>query len=267
MALKVNTSRTSPNTSARTGKVRRIVIHHWNDPKTPGSLAGTVSWLCNRAARVSAHYVVSGSSIYRLVPENRRAWHAAGGNDDSIGIECDPRQQDSTYASVAALIRDIRSRHGDLPLVRHRDVQGSSTACPGTYDLGRLDRLARSGGAGSSAPATVKPTAAPPFPLPRRPGRMYYYGPADGPQTSVSGRGLNTAVPADVQLVHGRWRSHGLARWQQRMAERGYSITVDGRYGDETERIVRYFQALVGLPVDGKIGPATYAAAWTEAVR
>lgn len=152
MALKINTSRTSPNTSARTGKIRRIVIHHWNDPKTPGTLAGTVSWLCNRAARVSAHYVVSGSSIYRLVPENRRAWHAAGGNDDSIGIECDPRQQDSTYASVAALVREIRGRHGDLPLVRHRDVKGSSTACPGTYDLARIDRLARSGSA--PAPAT-----------------------------------------------------------------------------------------------------------------
>jgi murein L,D-transpeptidase YcbB/YkuD len=110
-----------------------------------------VSWLCNPSAKVSAHYVVSGSSIHQLVPENRKAWHAAGGNDDSIGIECDPRQQDSTYASVAALIREIRRRHGDLPLVRHRDVKGSFTECPGTYDLARLDRLARSGG--SAAPA------------------------------------------------------------------------------------------------------------------
>lgn len=260
MALKINTSRTSPNSSARTGKVRRIVIHHWNDPKTPGSLAGVVSWLCNRAAKVSAHYVVSQRTVYRLVPENRRAWHAAGGNGDSIGIECDPRQQDSTYDTVGELIRDIRSRYGDIPLVRHRDVKGSFTACPGTYDLARLDRIARGG-------PVPKPAGAPAFPLPRRPGRMYYYGPADGPQTSVSGRGLNTAVPADVVKVGGRWRSNGLAKWQQRMAERGYSITVDGRYGDETERIVRYFQALVGLPVDGKIGPATYAAAWTEAVR
>lgn len=263
MALKINTSRTSPNTSARTGKIRRIVIHHWNDPKTPGTLAGVVSWLCNRAARVSAHYVVSGSSIYRLVPENRRAWHAAGGNDDSIGIECDPRQQDSTYASVAALVREIRGRHGDLPLVRHRDVKGSSTACPGTYDLARLDRLAR----GGAAPAPAAAGPAPAFPLPRRPGKMYYYGPPDGPITSVSGRGFNSAVPADVQKIGGRWRSHGLARWQQRMRDRGYSIDADGRYGDETERIVRYFQKLTGQTVDGKIGPATYAAAWTEPVR
>lgn len=266
MALNINTSRTSPNSSARTGKVRRIVIHHWNDPKTPGSLAGVVSWLCNRAAKVSAHYVVSQRTVYRLVPENRRAWHAAGGNGDSIGIECDPRQQDSTYDTVGELIRDIRSRHGDIPLIRHRDVKGSSTACPGTYDLARLDQIAR-----NAAPrppgAPVKPTTAPAFPLPRRKGAMYYYGPADGPKTSVSGKGLNTAVPADVVRVDGRWRSNGLAKWQQRMKARGYSITVDGRFGEETEKTVRYFQELVGLPVDGKIGPGTWSAAWTEAVR
>lgn len=116
------------------------------------------------------------------------------------------------------------------------------------------------------APA-VKPATAPAFPLPRRGGALYYYGPADGPITSVSGRGLNTAVPADVVKVNGRWRSNGLAKWQRRMVERGYSLTIDGRYGSETERIVRYFQKLIGATVDGKIGPVTYAAAWTEPVR
>lgn len=153
MALQINRSRTSPNSSARITKPRCIVIHHWNDPSTPGTLAGTVSWLCNPRSKVSAHYVVSGSQIYQLVPENRRAWHARGGNGDSIGIELDPRQQDATYSSAAALIREIRGRHGDLPLVRHRDVKGSNTACPGAYDLARLDRLAR--GTTTAAALTV----------------------------------------------------------------------------------------------------------------
>ena len=31
--------------------------------------------------------------------------------------------------------------YGDLPLIHHRDC--SATTCPGTYDLARLDRLAR----------------------------------------------------------------------------------------------------------------------------
>ncbi|MCZ4324753.1 peptidoglycan recognition protein family protein [Brachybacterium paraconglomeratum] len=259
-AYTLETGRTSPNSSTRRSKVRRIVIHHWDDPRRKPTFDGTVGWLLRDSTDVSAHYVVEDGRVARLVPESRVAWHAAGGNADSIGVEINPRQHDGDYETAAALIADIRSRHGNLPLVRHRAVEGSYTSCPGTYDLARLDRLA----SGGPVPST---TTAPAFPLPRRPGRMYYYGPSGGPQTSVSGRGLNTAVPADVQRVNGRWRSHGLARWQQRMAERGYSITVDGRFGEETERIVRYFQALVGLPVDGKIGPSTYAAAWTEAVR
>ncbi len=272
MALAITTSRTSPNRSVRTSKIRRIVIHHWNDPKTPGTLAGVVAWLCNRRSKVSAHYVVSGTTVYRLVPESVVAWHARGGNADSIGIECDPRQQDSTYETVAQLIREIRGRHGDLPLVRHRDVNGSVTACPGTYDLARLDRLAR-GTKTKPAPAKVPvPAKAPAFPLPRRRGLMCYYGPAGGPITSVSGKGLNTLVPADVQKVNGRWRSHGLARWQQRMIERGWTELAsaggaDGRFGKTTEKVVRQFQKSKGLPVDGKIGPATWAAAWTEPVR
>lgn len=260
-AYRLETGRTSPNRSVRKSRtIRRIVIHHWDDPSRKPSFSGTVSWLLRDSTDVSAHYVVEAGRVARIVPEKDVAWHARGGNDDSIGVEINPRQSDGDYETAAALIRDIRSRYGDLPLIRHRAVAGSSTSCPGTWDLARLDRLARGG-------TPAKPAAAPAFPLPRRKGSMFYYGPPDGPITSVSGRGLNTAVPADVQRVNGRWRSQGLARWQQRMRERGYSLAADGRYGPETERIVRYFQGLVGLKVDGKIGPATWAAAWTEPVR
>ena len=148
-------------------------------------------------------------------------------------------------------------------------MSGSRTACPGTWDLDRLDRLAR--GAQPAAPAP-KPATVPPFPLPRRRGMLCYYGPAGGPITSVSGMGLNTLVPGDVQKVNGRWRSHGLARWQQRMIDRGWTELLsaggaDGRFGKTTEKVVRQFQKAKGLPVDGKIGPATWAAAWTEPVR
>lgn len=156
MSLSINTTHISPNRSVRRSKIRRIVIHHWDDPARRPSLSGVVSWLTSTSSRVSAHYVVSERQVYQLVPESAVAWHAAGGNFDSIGIELDPRQQDSTYETAAALIRDIRSRHGDIPLVRHRDVKGSRTTCPGTYDLARLDRLARGV---QSAPA--KPVSKP----------------------------------------------------------------------------------------------------------
>lgn len=281
MALAINTSRTSPNRSKRRSKIRRIVIHHWDDPKRSPSLAGVVSWLTTSRSKVSAHYVVSERQVYRLVPESMAAWHARGGNSDSIGIECDPRQQDETYETVAALIREIRSRHGDIPLVRHRDVKGSSTTCPGTYDLARLDRLARgqsapvAGGKGMAKPVVKpapKPAAkpacvkTPPFPLPSG----YYYGPPSGPVQSVSGRTRNSRVPNDVIQVNGRWRSKGLAVWQARMQARGWNIGkdgADGRYGNDTARVVKQFQKNKGLAVDGKIGKATWDAAWSLPVK
>ena len=114
-------------------------------------------------------------------------------------------------------------------------------------------------------PSTSK---APAFPLPRRKGGLYYYGPPSGPKTSVSGRTRNSGAPGDVVLQAGRWYSKGLKMWQQRMKDRGWSGigAVDGRFGPATEKVVRQFQKSKGLGVDGKIGPGTWAAAWTEPV-
>lgn len=256
----IDTSRTSPNQGSRNGAPEFIVIHHWGSRGQ--QLPNVVSWLCQKRSRVSAHYVAEHGRVARLVEEDRRAWHAGSdlGNHRGIGIECRPEATDGDYATVAALVANIRRRRGDLPLRPHRDF--TETACPGVWDLARLDREAR-GIPGTPAPA---PSSAPPFPLPRRAGRMCYYGPPSGPITSVSGRTLNTLAPGDVHKVGSRWQSRGLRAWQQRMRERGYGLTADGRYGDVTEAAARNLQRLAGLQQDGKIGPDTWAAAWTEPI-
>lgn len=260
--VNIETGRTSPNQNHRGGDPRFIVIHYWGSRGQ--KFDNVVGWLCNPRAKVSAHYVAEGGRVARLVPESKRAWHAGSnyGNDFGIGIECRPEATDADYATVAELVRDIRARRGDLPLRPHKAF--TSTDCPGTWDLARLDLMARVQPA-PSRPA-VQPGSAPPFPLPRNPGALFYYGPPSGPMTSVSGRGRNDLVPGDVQQVNGRWTSHGLATWQKRMRARGYSIAADGRYGRETERAARNLQRLAGLQQDGKIGPGTWAAAWTEPV-
>lgn len=52
----------------------------------------------------------------------------------------------------------------------------------------------------------------------------------------------------------------GLQGVQQALADRGYSVSVDGVFGKGTEDAVRSFQASSGLTADGVVGPATYEA-------
>ena len=92
-----------------------------------------------------------------------------------------------------------------------------------------------------------KTPSAPKFPLPKG----WYFGPKSGPKSSVSG-----------------YYSHrsDLKRWQQRMKDRGWSITPDGLYGPRTATVARKFQAEKNLAVDSLIGRKTWDAAWTAPV-
>jgi hypothetical protein len=54
--------------------------------------------------------------------------------------------------------------------------------------------------------------------------------------------------------------------WQQKMRDRGWSLSVDGCYGPESEKICRQFQSEKGLSVDGAVGPKTWSATWNAPV-
>lgn len=161
------TKYTSPNQNARNRKIAGITCHWWGTP-TGQNPEGIVSWLCDKRAGTSAHYVVSENTVWCIVDPDRRAWHAGNSkaNHDQIGIELDPNmsRRAATEKTAAALIADLRSVYGNLPLSPHR--RWTSTECPGNWDLGRLDRLARGvkpgvSGGGTSAPKPSKPASKP----------------------------------------------------------------------------------------------------------
>ncbi|WP_233359054.1 peptidoglycan-binding protein [Thermomonospora amylolytica] len=61
-------------------------------------------------------------------------------------------------------------------------------------------------------------------------------------------------------------RGDDVRRWQARMRERGWRITVDGVYGPRSEEVCRAFQREKGLEVDGVVGPVTWRESWAAPI-
>jgi hypothetical protein len=125
-------------------RIESITIHHWGAFGQTGP--GVLDWFCNPASSVttSAHFVVWDGNIYCIVSPTDAAWAAgnAYGNATSIHIECHPEATDGDYAAVAWLVSWLRANYGaDLPLFPHN--HWTETSCPGIWDLGRIDSLAR----------------------------------------------------------------------------------------------------------------------------
>ena len=277
----VERGRTSPNShkgrvDPRDGKaygVKHITVHWWGEPSGQ-AFDGIVNHLRDPGPEVSAHYVISASRVAQLVDEADSSW--ANGNRtanfESITIECDPNDVLGTLPVLAALIADIRSRHGDLPIYPHQ--HWTPTECPGEYlpHLDAVDDLARTGKTVVNTPPTDTPSTGgdmpegkellmklqdiPDFPLLRTPGNLCYYG-DDAKQTSVTGKMPNSLVPGEIFGSGKSSGAHGLKRWQAKAG-----IEADGRFGAGTKAKVREVQKKARLSVDGKLGPTTWYALW-----
>jgi hypothetical protein len=147
-----NALRYTDGASAGRGRPAFIWIHHWGvDGQTHD---GILNWFCNNNdVQTSAHYVASAGRVNCIVSTTDVAWHAGdwGVNLRSIGIECRPEATEADYQTIAELVKYLRDMYGDLPLRPHNiQRQGTDggygsawTDCPGRYDLGKIDRMAR----------------------------------------------------------------------------------------------------------------------------
>lgn len=161
-----------------------IACHWWGDPALRPTFDGTINYLVYGGARntASVHYVAEAGRVACLLdPDTQLSWGqgdgAAGwGNNYMISIEMNPRASAGDYATVAELIAELRAVYGPLPLYPHKHF--TATACPGVWDLGRLDALAR-GVSSAPAPAPVPPAPAPapapaPVPAPADMSRIHW---------------------------------------------------------------------------------------------
>ncbi len=165
----------SPNHDARPGgRAPDMLVIHYTGMR---DLESALERLCDRDAKVSAHYLVAEDGrVFRLVAEERRAWHAGVAqwegerdvNGRSIGIELEnpghefgyrpfPEAQIHAFVTLAG---GIVRRHGIRAsrIVGHADVAPLRKADPG--ELFPWRRLAREAGIGLWVAASDAPRAA-----------------------------------------------------------------------------------------------------------
>ena len=142
-----NTSHSSANYDSR---VQFVVVHYTN-----ASLERSLQLLTH--GEVSSHYLIGddkGATIYKLMDENVRAWHAGESewngrtwlNSSSIGIEIvNPGFEDTPTGrvwypytedqvqSLIVLLKDISKRHGIKPreIIGHSDIAPLRKLDPG----------------------------------------------------------------------------------------------------------------------------------------
>ena len=148
----------SPNYDERALPISMVVIHY-TEMVDKGF---AIERLCDPEAKVSAHYLIGqAGEVVRLVPEEKRAWHAGLSywrghkdvNSASIGIELDhPGHKygyrefpEAQFEALVPLVARMVKRH-NIPranVIGHSDVAPARKIDPG--ELFPWDRLAEYG--------------------------------------------------------------------------------------------------------------------------
>jgi N-acetylmuramoyl-L-alanine amidase len=144
----------SPNFGPRRdGLVPSLIVLHYT---AMDGAAAALDRLCDPRAEVSAHYLIGAcGTVWQMVAEDQRAWHAGAGewagmgdiNSRSVGIELDNRGDhpfsQPQMATLEAMLAAIMARWGIGPqgVIGHSDMAPGRKRDPGPrFDWARLAR-------------------------------------------------------------------------------------------------------------------------------
>lgn len=154
----VSYTKISPNSSARTGKIDKITIHHMAGNLSVETCAQVFQ---NTSRQASSNYGVgTDGRIGLYVEESRRAWTSSNRENDNraVTIEVandggapDWHVSDKALEATIALCVDICQRNGIAQLKYTGDKSGNltmhkwfaATLCPGPYLEGKFPYIAK----------------------------------------------------------------------------------------------------------------------------
>ena len=227
----------------------------------------------NNVVKASAHYFVDDDTIVQSVEEecvayavggkklnNGAIYHGVVTNYNSISIEMCDTVKDGKYnvsaktrANAIELAKDIVKRHNidKSHVVRHYDVTGKM--CPKYYvdDVNEwkafVDDIFVTKATTNTKTTTTETSIV--KSLQKALNSSYKL------KLVVDGKlGTKTKTVLNTYTVK-NYTNNAYAKWvQQRLKDKGYSIKVDGKFGKDSEKVLKQFQKDNSLKSDGVCG-------------
>lgn len=268
----------SPNYSSRGGSSVRLIVLHTAEGSTTIESLG--NFFANPSSQVSSHTGIDDKAgvIGEYVRRDYKSWTAANANPVAVQTElcgfaswstaewtnnhanmlnnCAQwiAEEAATFGIPIVKLTASQAQGGGRGVCQHRDLGswgGGHSDCGNGFPMDHVLSMASGGApiAPSPTPPSQPGTAGPPFPYPP----SDYLGQPDPDPHCHSG-------------YYGGVDNTNVATWQRRMHDRGWSISVDGKYGPQSEQVCRSFQGEKGLSADGLVGPQTWSTSWTAPI-